>query len=101
VGVDYESNLNKVQKAINQALSREDMPILKDPEPIAAIDTLGGSSVNFKVLFWYSYDLGIAWITLKGKIIQAILEEFRKQGITIPSSPITISSREDSTLPRI
>jgi small-conductance mechanosensitive channel len=101
VGVDYESKLNKVQKAINQALSREDMPILKDPEPIVAIDTLSGSSINFKVLFWYNYDVGIPWITLKGKIMQAILEEFRKQGLTIPSSPITISSREDSTLPRI
>jgi len=36
IGVDYDSDLDKVQRAINQALSREDMPILRDPEPIVA-----------------------------------------------------------------
>jgi len=101
VGVDYDSNLEKVQKAINNALAREDMPILKEPEPIVALDSLSDSSINFKVLFWYSYDVGIPWITLRGKIIQAIVEEFRKEGIVIPFPQITISRREETIFPEV
>ena len=98
IGVDYGSDLDKVQRAINRALSRENMPILRDPEPIVALDTLGNSSINFKVLFWYSYDAGVPWITLRGKIIQTIVEEFKKQNITIPFPQVTISKRENLSL---
>jgi len=100
VGVDYDSDLNRVQEAIATALNREDIPILKDPAPIIALENLSTSSINFKVLFWYSYDVQIPWITLRGKLIQAIVEEFRRQGITIPFPQITISSRQGSELPK-
>ncbi len=96
VGVDYDSDLNKVEEAIRRVLNRDDIPILKDPEPIVALETLGPSSIDFKVLFWYSYDVEMPWITLRGKLMQAIVEEFRKNGITIPFPQITISSREGS-----
>jgi len=101
VGVDYDSNLEKVQEAITKALHREDVPILKDPEPIVALEALDASSINFKVLFWFQTDVGIPWITLRGKLIQAIVEEFRKQKISIPFPQVTISSREESGSPRI
>jgi small-conductance mechanosensitive channel len=94
VGVDYDSDLEKVQEAITKAVNRKDVPILKDPEPIIALETLDASSINFKVLFWFSTDVGIPWITLRGKLIQAIVEEFRKQKISIPFPQVTISSRE-------
>lgn len=51
VGVDYDSNLEKVQATIAKALAREDLPILKDPEPVIAPETPDTSSINFKVLF--------------------------------------------------
>lgn len=101
VGVDYDSDLEKVREAITKALNRENLPILKDPEPIVALETLDSSSINFKVLFWYSYDIGIPWINLRGKLIQAIVEEFRKQKISVPFPQVTISSREGSEPPRI
>jgi small-conductance mechanosensitive channel len=101
VGVDYDSNLEKVQEAITKALNREDVPILKDPEPIVALERLDASSINFKVLFWFQTDVGIPWITLRGKLIQAIVEEFRKQKISIPFPQVTISSREESEPPKI
>jgi len=94
VGVDYDSNLEKVQAAITKALAREDLPILKDPEPVFAPETLDASSINFKVLFWFSTDAGVPWITLRGKLMQAIVEEFRKRKISIPFPQVTLSSRE-------
>ncbi|NQS89663.1 mechanosensitive ion channel [Patescibacteria group bacterium] len=100
VGVDYDSDLEKVQKAITKALNRKDIPILKDPKPIVALETLDASSINFKVLFWFSTDIGMPWITLRGKLIQAIVQEFRKQKISIPFPQVTISSREGTEPPK-
>ena len=101
VGVDYDSDLEKVQEAITKALNREDVPILKDPEPIVALETLDASSINFKVLFWFQTDVGIPWIILRGKLIKAIVEEFRKEKISIPFPQVTISPREGSEPPKI
>ncbi|MBE0478693.1 mechanosensitive ion channel family protein [Candidatus Aerophobetes bacterium] len=100
VGVDYDSNLDTVQEAITRALNREDVPILKDPAPIVALENLSASSIDFKVLFWYSYDVGMPWITLRGKLIQVIVEEFKRENITIPFPQVTISSRMDSMSPK-
>jgi len=52
------------------------------------------SSINFKVLFWFSTDAGVPWITLRGKLMQAIVEEFRNRKISIPFPQVTLSSRE-------
>lgn len=99
VGVDYDSDLDKVEAAITRAIEREDLPILRDPAPIIALENLGPSSIDFKVLFWYSYDVDMPWITLRGKIMRAVVEEFRKEKISIPFPQVTISSREGSVKP--
>jgi len=44
---------------------------------------------------------GISFFNLKGKIIQAIVEEFRKEGITIPFPQVTISEREGEKSPKV
>ncbi len=59
MGVDYDSNLEKVQATIAKALAREDLPILKDPEPVIAPEMPDTSSINFKVSFWFSTDAGV------------------------------------------
>ena len=94
VGVDYDSDLERVRKAMDRALAIDDLPILKDPKPVVALETLDASSINFKVQFWFSTDSGMPWMSLRGKLLQAIVEEFRKEKITIPFPQVTISSRE-------
>lgn len=94
VGVDYDSDLERVRKAMDRALAIDDLPILKDPKPVVALETLDASSINFKVQFWFSTDSGMSWMSLRGKLLQAIVEEFRKEKITIPFPQVTISSRE-------
>lgn len=66
-----------------------------------ALETLDASSINFKVLFWFSTDAGIPWIKLRGKLMQVIVEEFRKEKISIPFPQVTISPREGSEPPKI
>lgn len=70
---------------------------MKDPEPVVALETLDTSSINFKVQFWYSTDAGMPWMSLRGKLLQAIVEEFRKEKSAIPFPQVTISSRESET----
>lgn len=94
VGVDYDSDLEKVRQATERVLARKDLPILKEPPPIVALDTLDASSINFKILFWFSTDIQMPWINLRGKLMEAIIEEFRKEKISIPFPQVTISSRE-------
>jgi len=48
-------------------LARDDLPILKDPEPVVALETLDTSSINFKVQFWFSTDAGMSWMSLRGR----------------------------------
>ncbi|MEA3485829.1 MAG: mechanosensitive ion channel, partial [Candidatus Aerophobetes bacterium] len=98
---DYNSNLEKVREAIDKILQREDLPILKDPEPLVFLEKLGPSSIDFKIFFWFKYDIPMSFFNLKGKIIQAIVEEFRNQGVGIPFPQVTISSREKSEPPEI
>ena len=98
VGVDYDSDLNKVREILTRILQREDLPILRDPAPVFFLDKLGPSSIDFKILFWFKYEdmekAGISFFNLKGQIIQAIVEEFKKEGITIPFPQVTVSERE-------
>lgn len=101
VGVDYDADLEKVRKAISKALQREDLPILKDPEPLLFLEKLAPSSIDFKILFWFKYDIPMSFFNLRGRLIQAIVEEFRKQKIAIPFPQVTISPREGSEPPKI
>lgn len=97
VGVDYDSDLNKVREIFNRILERKDLPVLREPAPMFFLDKLGPSSIDFKILFWFSYQdmekAGISFFNLKGKIIQTIVEEFKKEKITIPFPQITLSQR--------
>lgn len=95
VGVDYDSNLEKVREVINRVLQRDDLPVLDDPAPLFFLNTLSGSSIDFKILFWFKYDIPMSFSNLRGRIMQALVEEFRKEEITIPFPQITISSREE------
>lgn len=99
VGVDYDSDLEKSKEAISKALQREDLPVLKDPEPLVFLEKLGPSSIDFKALFWFKYDIPMSFFNLKGGIMEAIVEEFRKRKITIPFPQVTISPKEGTELP--
>jgi len=99
VGVDYDSDLNRVQEALRRVLKRGDIPVLEEPEPIIALESLSGSSIDFKVLFWYGYDTGMPWITFRGMLMQAVVEEFRREGISIPFPQVTISQRDAASAP--
>ena len=80
VGVAYSTDLTKALNAVNAVLAR--IPaVLKDPAPVVGVASFGDSAVNIAIQPWTKVaDFGA---TAAG-VNQAVLEEFRKQGIEIP-----------------
>ena len=80
VGVAYSTDLNKVLNTVNAVLAR--IPaVLKDPAPVVGVASFGDSAVNIAVKPWTKVgDFGPAGAAVN----QAILEEFRRQGIEMP-----------------
>jgi len=80
VGCGYQDDLRAVKKFLD-GLMTEDDRILKDPEPVVAVDELGDSSVNFIVRPWVkSADYG----KVKWELNEKIKLGFDERGFNIP-----------------
>ncbi|HXG48114.1 MAG TPA: mechanosensitive ion channel family protein [Methylomirabilota bacterium] len=80
VGIAYDSDLPRALAAIRRVLDRNPR-VLKDPAPVVGVSGLGDSSINIAVKPWTApADFGAAG----AEIYQAIVEEFRVEGISIP-----------------
>ena len=80
VGVAYGADLAQALAVVHDIL-RENPRVLKDPEPVVGINTLGESSINILVQPWVKVpDYGPAQLEL----YQAIVEQFRGRNIDIP-----------------
>lgn len=80
VGVAYGTDINKVLEILNDVVS-ENENVLKNPAPFIIFMGFGESSLDFRVLFWTPFDLGLS---TKSAIGVAIDEAFKKEGIEIP-----------------
>jgi small conductance mechanosensitive channel len=50
-GLDYNDSIEEAQALVLDLLGKSNI-VLKDPEPWALVDALGGSAVNVRVYFW-------------------------------------------------
>jgi small-conductance mechanosensitive channel len=80
VGVSYGSDLNVVLKLLEK-VAGEHEDVLKQPAPWALFEEFGNSSLNFRLLFWAPYELGIK---TKSEVAVAIFNTFREHGVEIP-----------------
>jgi small conductance mechanosensitive channel len=79
-GVSYADDLDKVKQIINEVLADEPR-LLKDPEPVVGLLSLGDSSVNFAVRPWVrSSDYWPVFFDLQ----EAMKKRFDAKGISIP-----------------
>jgi small conductance mechanosensitive channel len=80
VGIAYGANLEEALSVI-QGILKANTRVLKEPEPVIGITTLGDSSINIAVKPWTSVqDFGPAG----AEIYQATVTRFREQRIDIP-----------------
>jgi small-conductance mechanosensitive channel len=80
VGVAYGTDTNKVLEILNGVVSDHEN-ILKNPAPLVIFLGFGESSLDFRVLFWTHFDVGLG---TKSKVGMDIDEAFKKEGIEIP-----------------
>ncbi len=80
VGVEYGSDLKKVLDILNKTVVNNDN-VMKKPSPTIIFHGFGDSSLNFRVLFWTHFNVGL---TTKSSVGIAIDEALKKEGITIP-----------------
>lgn len=80
VGVAYGTDINRVLEILNLVVADHEN-ILKNPAPFIIFRGFGESSLDFRVLFWTHFDVGLS---TKSAVGVAIDEAFKKEGIEIP-----------------
>ena len=80
VGVAYSTNLNETLASVRELVSRHPR-VLQEPVPFVGVSALGDSAITIAVAPWVAVqDFG----TAQAELHQAIVEQFRAQGIEIP-----------------
>ncbi len=80
VGAAYGSDPNIILKIL-ESVPKENPGILTDPAPIALFDGFGESSLNFRLLYWVPFEIGIQ---TKSDVSIAIYNQFKANKIEIP-----------------
>ena len=84
--IDYKDDLNVVRQAVTTVLGNN-ARVLKSPEWIVAVETLGRDGVHLVVQPWVNVD---DYADVKFEATEAIKNEFDKHNITIATSPIDL-----------
>ncbi|MFN3700508.1 MAG: mechanosensitive ion channel family protein [Alphaproteobacteria bacterium] len=79
-GVSYSDDLKKVREILTKIIEGDER-ILKDPEPVIAVHTLGDNSVDFVVRPWVKSE---HYWDVYFFLQETVKTEFDKQGVSIP-----------------
>lgn len=90
IGASYGSDPNQVIEILER-VALENKDTLKYPEPRALFDEFGESSLNFRLLFWVPYDIGLG---TKSDIAIAIYNKFKENKIEIPFPQVDLHVKE-------
>ncbi len=91
VGTSYGSDPNVVLELIKKAaLGHED--VMKDPPPRALFEEFGDSSLNFRLLFWVHYEMGIG---VKSDVAVAIFNIFKENNVEIPFPQVDLHVKKE------
>jgi small-conductance mechanosensitive channel len=80
IGTAYGSDPNQVLKILKDCAVKFDY-VLKDPEPSALFTGFGESSLDFRLLFWVPFEIGLR---AKSDVCVEIFNQFKTENIEIP-----------------
>ncbi|WNO10248.1 mechanosensitive ion channel family protein [Teredinibacter sp. KSP-S5-2] len=86
IGISYDDDMKKARQLMLDVINSDER-ILKDPEPVIAVDALADSSVNFVVRPWVNSS---DYWAVRWHLLEAIKESFDANGITIPYPQQTV-----------
>ena len=82
VGVGYDASVAEEQQNNADLLSENEM-IYDDPHPMVLVDSLGASTVNIKVYYWYDFSK-LSPIKLKSALLRQAKKALTEGGISMP-----------------
>jgi small-conductance mechanosensitive channel len=80
IGTTYGSDPNEILKILSE-VANEYEDVLKDPPPSALLNEFGDSSLNFRLLFWVPYEIGLR---AKSDVAINVYNRFKELGVEIP-----------------
>jgi small-conductance mechanosensitive channel len=82
VGIGYEDSTTEAQELALQVLA--DHPaVLKDPEPLVLVESLGAAAVNLRVFFWID-GTQYSWQKVRSSVIRLVKRAFQAAEIAMP-----------------
>jgi small conductance mechanosensitive channel len=94
-GVAYESDLEKVQRVVHEAVRT--VPGLIKDKPLEVMFTeFAESSINFQVRFWVPYRRQVDYVGARSEAIMRIKQAFDREGISIPFPIRTLHLHPDT-----
>jgi small-conductance mechanosensitive channel len=91
VGAAYGSDPNLVLELLKK-VAVEHVDVLREPEPRALFDGFGDSSLDFRLLFWVHFEMGIG---TKSDIAIGIYNIFAENGIQIPFPQVDLHVKKE------
>lgn len=82
VGIDYNASVMQVQAIIDQVL-KQHPAVLKKPDPLVLVDTLGAATVNLRIYFWYDATQ-YAPIKVRSSLMRLTKRALTDAGISMP-----------------
>ncbi|WP_299831166.1 mechanosensitive ion channel family protein [uncultured Roseobacter sp.] len=82
VGIGYDASVVQVQQIITDLLNENDM-IYDDPHPMVLVDSLGASTVNVKVYYWYDFSK-LSPLKLKSALLRQAKKALTEGGVSMP-----------------
>lgn len=82
VGIGYDDAINEAQEIALQVLT--DHPaVLREPEPLVLVDSLGKATVNLRVYFWIN-GREHSLVKVRSSVIRLVKRAFQAHGISMP-----------------
>lgn len=94
VGTAYGSNPNEVLEILKD-VAKNHPNVVKTPAPMALFDGFGDSSLDFRLLFWVSFEFGLV---TKSDVAIGIYNKFAEHNIEIPFPQIDLHVKKDTDL---
>ena len=82
IGIGYDDPIPFAQETALKVLA-EHPAVLKEPESLVLVESLGPSTVNLRVYFWLDGGRH-SWLKVKSSVIRLVKRAFQESGISIP-----------------
>jgi small-conductance mechanosensitive channel len=84
VGIGYEDEPAAAQAAALAAV-RAHEAVLREPEPLVLVDSLGASTVDLRIYFWYD-GLEFDGLKVRSALIRAVKRALEEAGCSMPDA---------------